>query len=90
MTGPTPSPETDIGPYWKAMGLLVVLFVGAFLLLGQHQGRAFTWIDVALVGGLILLLCVIWRPKFLDQWMKDFATWLPFTRYEKPRDGGTP
>lgn len=77
-------PSSDIGPYWKAIGTLVTVGVLAFVLLGQHSGRPFTWVDVAMMGGMILLLGMIWRPKFLDQWMKDFADWLPFTRYQKP------
>jgi hypothetical protein len=90
MTGRVP-PENDIGPYFKAAGAFVMVVLAAFVLIGRWRGTSETWISVAVIGGFILLLSMIWRPRFLDRWMKEFATWLPFTRFDKnasPPSGG--
>lgn len=81
---PEPEPVNDIGPYWKAVGFVVVLLVAVFVLRGQQNGHDLTTHDLILIGGLILLLLAILRPRFLDNWMKTFANWLPFTKYQKP------
>lgn len=86
MTPHRRDPATDIGPYYKGIGLLVLL--GTFALLGikSWRGDPFTWIDFGLAAlGLLALLALI-RPVAFDAVVRRLAAWMPWTKY----GGGAP
>ncbi|MDZ4862717.1 MAG: hypothetical protein SGJ01_04655 [Gemmatimonadota bacterium] len=78
-----PAPAQDIGPYWRWMGSAVLLLLAAYVLIGRWRGESEDYFTVGVIVALVVLLLAILRPPFLDAWMKDFATWLPWTQYDK-------
>lgn len=79
-----PQRPADIGPYYRAIGFFALAVLAAFLLIGAWQGKAWTWVDAALLGIVALVVLALIRPLAFDRAVKNIAHWLPFTSYRKP------
>lgn len=78
---PKRDPTTDISPYYKGMGFLILL--GTLTLQGLRVWRSqpFTWIDVGMVGVSTVAMFGLIRPPAFDAIVRRAAAWLPWTKY---------
>jgi len=86
MTTPLP-PSQNIGPYYKAMGMIALLSLVAIVALAMIKGFGIAVI-ISLAVVFLLLIILFVRPEKFDEAFKGFIARLPFTKYDGPPAGG--
>ena len=82
MTPPLP-PEKDIGPFYRAAGVLALIAFIATIVWQTYKGHAVDKFDLIRDGLILLLIFGLVRPEFVDNISKNLANWLPFFKFTK-------
>lgn len=77
---PTGSPRG----LWRLAGVVAFLVFLALVLVRARGPRPLTRWDVAEDALVLLLVAAIFRPDWLDRWMKVAADRLPFINFKLP------
>ncbi len=84
MTPHRRDPSSDIGPYYKGIGLLVLLGTFGFLGIRVWRGEPFSWVDFGMAAMAFLAVLALIRPAAFDVVVRRLAAWLPWTKYQEP------
>lgn len=78
---PKRDPATDISPYYKGMGFLILLGTFGLQFARLWRNQPFTWIDFGMVVVAIVSMLGLIRPTAFDAIVRRAAAWLPWTKY---------
>jgi hypothetical protein len=81
-----PNKTNDIGPFYKGVGFFCIFSAVGLVVIQHLMGHPLEWLDVAIVGILVLASIALIRPDKFDNLIKNIADALPFVKYTKPKE----